>query len=310
MAKDTGVKTYTRSVATMSWIDPDKAQWQRASKARPPEFDKKGEPPTEVRRDTVLGKQLYRFANFLETYVKVIPTRGDTWIGDYGFTSRSDIYRGLSFAGIPSQAFQVKQFVEQSDANSISFRQIVGARTQSPEVIAGHFGKIAEEIVEFVLSFPPIWTDVRLTMFRDGYYEAEVLRHSLFPSMSFYEGHTFSLDTPGTVLVPVLRSSIRARKDGDGRIVHESGKGVLAMPVKAVEDGLYRRISTYNAVPNYMEWRRRGWGALEDKGKHGPVGGSPWAIKPGGGGVDRGLGSLDQVYDSSGREVSPKETRL
>jgi hypothetical protein len=300
--------TYKRSVATMSWIDPNVAEWERAKKARLPEFDKMGEPSKTVRRDAIRGGLLYRFANFLEVYVAAIPTKGKIWIGDYGFTSSSGLYLGVSFAGLPSQPFQVKQFVEDSDESHITFRQIVGARTQSPEALAGLVGgKVAEGITELLLSFPPIWTDLRLRVFRDGFYEAQVIRHSLFPSMSFYEGHIFALETSGSVLVQVERMGIRATRRADGVLTHESR--TLAAPIMVADDGLHHRVSTYNGVPNYMEWRRRGWGKLKDQDKKGPVGGNPWAAEIGGR-LDRDIFNLDGVYDRSGREVPPKETKL
>jgi hypothetical protein len=297
-------RTYQRSIASMSWIDP-------ASKL--PEVDKLGEPAQEILRDLILGKQAYRFANFLQVEVKVLPTVGDLWIGGYRFLADSRMYRGLSFAGIPSEPFQTRQFVEASDANSITFRQITGARTQSAEVIAGKvggpFGAIGQDIAELLFPFPPIWTDLQLTVYRDGYYEGQVLRHSLFPSMSFYEGHVLSLDVKGDLIVEVQRAGIRQRGSGE-KLQHVAGALGL---VKVIDDGFYHRRSTYDGVPNYADWMERGWGDLDSKGQGtGPMGGNPWGIEN-----RKGLGgrpgmpgeTIEQTKDKSGRPVPELDTK-
>ncbi|OKH53861.1 hypothetical protein NIES2101_08830 [Calothrix sp. HK-06] len=35
-------------------------------------------------------------------------------------------------------------------------------------------------------NFPPIWTEIQLTVMADGTRDFQILRHSLFPSNSFY----------------------------------------------------------------------------------------------------------------------------
>jgi hypothetical protein len=271
-----GLATYKRSVATMSWIDPRTLLL---------EVDTLGEPRRKVRRQDILAGLLYRFANFLEVFVGVIPTKGQIWIGDYGFTRASGLYTGVSFAGLPPIQFQVKRYVQESDETHITFRQVVGARTQSPEKLAGLLGKVPEAATELLISFPPIWTDLRLTVFRDGYYEAEVVNHSLFPSMTFYEGHILALDSPGDVHARIRRRAVSVRRNAEGQLTHEAGS--LAMPVKVVTDGFYRRISTYDGVPNYDKWHRQGWGELKDRDKKGPIKGNPWGAARGDWGVSQ-----------------------
>jgi hypothetical protein len=194
---------YTRSIATMSWIDPITGL---------PEVDTKGEPGDDVLRAVIQGRQVYRFANFLEAYVSVLTTTGDVWIGGAGFTVDSGMYRGLSFAGIPSEPFQVKQFVEEPDENSITFRQIVGARTQSAEVLAGQiggpFGGIGQR--------SPAHVPFRRSGLIYGSRSSGLLRAScsprLFPSMRLLRGHVVSLDAAGVFLSPCFARAFGGRK--------------------------------------------------------------------------------------------------
>jgi hypothetical protein len=105
---------------------------------------------------------------------------------------------------------------------------------------------------------PPIWTELELTVYYDGTYDARVRRHSLYPNLSVYCGgrHRLPLSFDGgktfSPIVPVE-------------------------PDKAVED--YYLVSGYDATRNLRNWQGHGWGAVS--GIDGPSGGNPWnATKP------------------------------
>jgi hypothetical protein len=52
--------------------------------------------------------------------------------------------------------------------------------------VAGFFAGTATANSIPAISFPPIWTEVQLTLLANGTRECQLVRHSLFPSNSFY----------------------------------------------------------------------------------------------------------------------------
>ncbi len=176
------------------------------------------------------------------------------------------MYRGLSYAGIPSEPFSIRCTTEAVE-DGVRFTQVVGSRTQSPEILAerlaGPFGVIAREVAELFVSFQPIWTELELTIFLDRFYKGRVVRHSLFPSMSFYcSDEVERFFVPGQMNTPAVR----------------------VFP----SNGYFRKASDYDGVPNYENWRKRGWGGLVDAMSSGPVGGNPWRVpNPSGLGMGR-----------------------
>lgn len=77
---------HTYSVAALSWIDP---------RAGLPKSDDKGNPGPVIQRQLIVGRDRYRFANFLEAFVEVNAAGKITM---YGFTKDSGIYFSPSFA--------------------------------------------------------------------------------------------------------------------------------------------------------------------------------------------------------------------
>src|SRR5262245_15970105 len=110
----------TRSVATMSWIDP---------RTGLREVDTRGDPGKQVAHDMILGRLAYRFANFLEAFLRVDK---DGKVLEYGFTEASGMYRNLSYLKIPSEPFHIIRNKPISAGSSVYFSQLVGCRTQSP----------------------------------------------------------------------------------------------------------------------------------------------------------------------------------
>jgi hypothetical protein len=223
--------TYTYSAATLSWIDP---------KMGLAEVDIPNKTYYLSRSAIIERGVSYRFANFLEATVDVLPTSTGPMpvtFGNLGFTDSSTMYRGPSYAGLPSEPFMDLQ-----DSVGIGtgtrFRQIVGARTQSPEILAEQaFGGVVLEVTHLLPIFPPIWTEIELFIGYDGTWKPKLLRHSLFPSIVFY-----TLDT----------------SDSDGSYVQQA---------------------EYDGMPNYKEWRNSGWGPIQDAKQTGPVPGNPWSIR-------------------------------
>jgi len=90
-----------------------------------------------VTREFLTGKKGFRFTNFLEVFVNIDDkTR---LVTGHGFTPASGIYRGPSYGGIPSEYYSPIRSVK-IGKDPIVFAQIMGARTQSPEHLAGWLG--------------------------------------------------------------------------------------------------------------------------------------------------------------------------
>jgi uncharacterized protein (TIGR02594 family) len=45
---------------------------------------------------------------------------------------------------------------------------------------------IGRKLAEQILVFPPIWTELELTIYSDGSFEGNLARHSIFPNISFH----------------------------------------------------------------------------------------------------------------------------
>lgn len=127
------------------------------------------------------------------------------------------MYRAPWFARLPSHAFVSTQEIFE-ESNAVRFTQVVEARTVSPEVLGTGGGVLAgaavgagvgsvvpgvgtvagdvaggivgglggEVVVCQALGFPPIWAKIQIRIYRDGRTEAQLLQHSLFPSLTFY----------------------------------------------------------------------------------------------------------------------------
>lgn len=246
-----------RSAATTSWID------ERLFGPALPEVDWGSEARytnnRSVGRDLIVGQSAYRFANFLEATIRVQNHR----IVASDFTHASDLYRSPSFFDIESEPFAVRRS-RIASPEAVTFKQLVGCRTRSPEVIAGVVGgvvgggvgfnigtvlgavaggvvghRVGREVVEEFMVFPPIWAEISLTIYATGRTECELIRHSLFPSLCFYS----------------------QRRDRAER---------------------YQRESIYDARLLIDRWKQRGWGS-----------GNPWNIpNPQGWGDNRRHASL------------------
>lgn len=262
----------SHAAATCSWIDPVTGL---------PETD------TQVIADPTLslgfltGNRGYRFCNFMSVWAQI--DLEAKRVQKFGFDPSSGIYRGPSFAGIPSHAFMVQRdtFLEK---DGVRFTQVVGARTVSPEVVGAGGGVLmgaitggvigsavpvvgtaigaiafgvaglfaGEALAHKVMGFPPIWTKMQVRLRFDGSVQAELLQHSLFPSMTFY---TREVQRPGSP---------------SSRVFHVVGQA----PSGA---------SYYNATKDVQlpAWQARGWGKLPATALPGPVDGNPWAIEKG-----------------------------
>ena len=206
-------------------------------------------------RQKLLSRQGYRFANFLEGYIAV-NHQGE--ITDSGFTADSGLNFGPSFRGILPQTFPTRRnATATSSRKSVRFVQLVGCRTQSPEVIGsreavrvvdGVFGitrnwggpmgvqlqqlasNAGVRTAELIRPFPPIWTELELVIHSDGSFEGSLLRHSLFPSLTYYTQ-------------------------------------IYAVELLTTNTTNYRQLRTYDARHLIDRWRADGWRA-----------GNPWHV--------------------------------
>jgi hypothetical protein len=168
-------------------------------------------------------------------------------VGRIGYTKDSGIYRSPSFLGIPSYAYPIKLFDPVAVDEGIEFRQIVGARTQSAEIAATKvvpppYAPVGGLIAQVVYPYPPIWSDLRLTIRYDGTYTGALVAYSLFPSLSYYENSN----------LPCL------------------------VPASGPCQG-YDKKSVYDGMPNYKRWMNEGKGWGEQNG-YAPAEGNPWGV--------------------------------
>lgn len=230
----------TRGIATLSWIDPATGL---------PEVDSAGDPGGMVSYARILAEEGYRFSHFLEAWLEVDTTAGAIIGGN--FSAASGMYRAPSFLGLASAPMGNIGRTIIRTPKAVTFRQLVGCRTESPEKIGqavgevggglvggapGHYvgGKVGRAIAEKVKAFPPIWSELELTIKIDGTFTHKLLRHSLFPSVSYY--------------------------------------AQAVAPTGYVVPGSYSRQGTsYNAVPMLDAWYENGWGLAGG----GPITGRP-----------------------------------
>jgi hypothetical protein len=249
---------YERSIASVSWIDPVTGL---------PEVDRNTPNGPLAFRSFLTGDRGFRFCNFLEAYA-TYDTTARRVVG-HGFTTASRLYRAPSFAHLPSQIFTPMRDIN-VDGESIVFTQIVGARTESPEIIGREAGTIVggtlgpvvggipglivgplvgryvgKRVAHSYLGFPPIWSQLRLRVFPDGRFTSELMQHSHFPSLTFYEIH---VDASGNQTANYWRVDM---KPG---------------------------VAFYNAVPNLDRWKAEGWGPIRGGGP-GPTSGNPWNLQ-------------------------------
>lgn len=264
------IVTRIYAAATCSWIDPATGL---------PEVDNNPFKGPAVARASLTGNQGFRFCNFAEATMTMDDSTNVVMSQSFG--GQSGIYRGPSFAHLPSHAFPILRDIA-AGPDAVVFTQIAGARTVSPEVIGtgggvvggaiaggviGSFipvvgtaigagvgaivgGLAGEAIAHQAIGFPPIWTKIQITLFKDGRVEAKLSMHSIFPSNTYYEAD--------------------ARPDGtlDGnfhRVDHPRGTAFYDA-TKAVQ------------LP---DWQNRGWGALMPTGSPGATPGNPWGIAKG-----------------------------
>jgi hypothetical protein len=259
--EDITVPTFKHAIATMSWIDPNSGLGKTDV-----------DPGKNVTQVDIFHKQKCRFANFLEA--EIITDSSGVSIGNGIITSRSGQYAGLSFASLKVREFAtVKQVYPGAEGQPWKFVQTVGSRTESPENFAQGVGAVAGVFSTLLLgplyaiaggmagafvgdkslsglsghagktlaALPPIWSTLELTMFPDGRYSARILKHSLFPSLTFY--------------MP---------KSND-----EAADGYLASG------------TAYDGVPQLADWVKEGWGNVRPLPKLKQSlaqAGNPWGI--------------------------------
>lgn len=256
-------KTY--AAASCSWINPSTGL---------PENDHPIVQDSQPRA-FLTGNHGFRFCNFVEIWVKM-DSRGTVMAR--GWSPASGIYRAPSFLRISSHAFDLKRDIT-IRPEGLCFTQIAGARTVTAEIggavggavvggIAGGAltrlpagvaagaaaGAIIGEYVEHqglvpslgflppMGNFPPIWSKITITLKKDGRFDAKLVQHSLFPSLTFYVQSTPATETKATT---------------------------------------FRKVSVYSAGKDRElgQWQNRGWGAYAPAS--GPSGGNPWGVSKG-----------------------------
>ena len=264
------------SAATCNWIDPV---------ADLPEKDTPITQNTNL-RNFIVGNSGYRYVNFMETWIELAP--GGQSIRRSGFSPASGINRGPSFGGIPAHVFPTQKKIFAGDDDVVTFTQVCGALTVSPEgigtsgggLVGGGLGGAAGGFIfgslpgamlgagigaiggmgagnvalHQIIGFPPIWSKLQIKMYSDRTVQAMLLQHSLFPSLTTYIQTSIPTNMasydPGTVY---------------GRANHPSGQ------------------SYYNATKDKQlpDWQANGWGLAKNYSTLGAFPGNPWAIDKG-----------------------------
>jgi hypothetical protein len=226
------LSTLTFAAATCSWIDPATGL---------PEIDANRVIGDSQERSFFLANKGYRFCNFTEVSLQVDFSQRQ--LVNPTFTADSGMYRSLSYGNIPSHAFPIQRqtFVED---DAVRFTQVTGARTVSPESLGMKWGDALGELVaRQLIAFPPIWSKIQIRIYKDGRKEAQLLQHSIFPSLTFYQqvGNTFA------------------------RVNYLNGQ------------------NWYDATKlvQLPDWKKRGWGPLQQTNAPGPTAGSPWGTTRG-----------------------------
>jgi hypothetical protein len=248
-------KKFTAAVTTISWID---------SKVGLPVSD--SDPATVSKRAEFTTDANFRFSNFLEAFVVLDDRLG---IQQYGFSHASGMYRGPSEFGLPSAVVGKIGRSSIPSKQAVTFRQLVGARTQSHEIAGEVVGVLAgggggfmvggpvgafvgaaaigvgyftgKKIAELIKSFPPIWTELELTINADGSIRRSLLSHSVFPSNTMFSPR----------------------------------KAVLG---ESIADG-YTACASYDGDSDRLQrWQSSGWDLAAQK-RSGPTDGNPWGMK-------------------------------
>jgi hypothetical protein len=241
------IRQINQSIAAMSWLDP--------------------RPPEKMNRAQLLAKRGYMCVNFLEASITVMETKQGLkgYPTGSGFTADSGVYEGATDL-TTYRLYPVKRSQE-TLADGIKFTQTVGVLDQSatealfhhvpPSLWAGLAVQLfrALQAKQSALLTPPIWTELTLTMYFNGSYDAEVTSISLFPNVSLYHGGAF-------------RPSVSY--DGKKTWSHN----IPLTPQDKAEDYIKEEVSE-NGVRNFVRWQTDGWGSW---GSHG--GGNPWAARP------------------------------
>jgi hypothetical protein len=244
-----------KAIATLSWIDPTTGL---------PEVDA-GEPGPMIPAISIPAKKGYRFSHWLQAWIEVDASGGIT---SGNFSLNSNMYRGPSYLGTESEPVGAIGRKITRTRQAVTFRQVVGCRTMAPEKIGkiaggilaneplpllsalpialGPIGAIyagikgGREAAELHKVFPPIWTELELTINVDGSFSHKLLRHSLFPSVSYYV-------------------------QGNNRL-------------KTLPE-VYFQSKSYNAVPMLDAWYENGWGPVVAGGPGvAATSGNPWSM--------------------------------
>ena len=263
------------AAASCSWIDPATGL---------PENDR---PVTQntVSRSFLVGNDGYRFCNFVEASINFDENSNTLISAD--FSNATGIYRAKSYGGISSHAFLTKKSISHGK-EAVIFRQIVGARTVTPEAVglgagatigavaaayAVKVGVLGSAVPVWgtalgmltglalgaivglaaarqISGFPPIWSDIEIELGFDGTRSATLRRHSIFPSLTFY---------------------IQKIVGGNPRM---SEFELSSYP----ENRPYYDATKDTELP---EWQEHGWGSTSVKQQLGPAKGNPWGIDKG-----------------------------
>jgi hypothetical protein len=170
------------AAATVSWIDARSPAGTGALGVPDPA------PPATLTESFITAQSGFRFANYLHGW---LDTPDGVHVGTSGFVNPVGLFRGLSKFDVPSHPYPTfrkgPNRLTKGGVEGVDLIQTVGARTISPATAGTVVGGVPGRIVaNAIFNFPPIWTDIRLTLMANGQRQCEFRAHSLFPSVNAY----------------------------------------------------------------------------------------------------------------------------
>ncbi|HEY4183908.1 MAG TPA: hypothetical protein VGP07_02520 [Polyangia bacterium] len=89
---------------------------------------------------------------------------------------------------------------------------------------------LGKEAAEYVSAFPPIWTEIEMTVYANGEWTHQLIQHSLFPSVSYYAINEFGLFERQGKSYDAVSNLERWKNDGWGPVLPGKGGPTAGKP--------------------------------------------------------------------------------
>lgn len=153
------------------------------------------------------------------------------------------MYRSPSFLKIPSAPVGNIGQYSLSMGSAAVFRQLVGCRTVSPEKIGSFVGgllggavfgpvgeRLGKEAAEYVSAFPPIWTEIEMTVYATGEWTHQLISTVSFPACPTTPSTSTGCSSARANRTMPCRTSSGGRRMVGGRLFPGRGGRRRAIP--------------------------------------------------------------------------------